>query len=54
MEWTSIIDDELQAIRDRLAERHAAEVARQKNAAWWAERAAVTQHVKRMIEEARA
>lgn len=54
MDWHTIVDDELLAIRQRLAERHAAEVARQRNRQWWAARETLTAQVKQMIEEARA
>lgn len=35
MDWHTIVDDELRAIRQRYAERHAAEVARQRTRQWW-------------------
>ncbi len=35
MDWHTIVDDELRAIRQRLADRHAAEVARQRTRQWW-------------------
>ena len=35
MDWHTIVDDELRAIRQRLAERHAAERDRQRTRQWW-------------------
>ena len=54
MDWTSIVDDQLLAIRKTMAERHARELARHRASKLpVVEDEALTQRVKRMIEEAR-